>query len=427
MDQPLRDLISAWRANPEIDANIAAWRTLAARAAESVPFPKDLHPALVDALHARGIQTLFTHQATAWQQTQGARHVAVVTGTASGKTLCYALPVLNRLVRDSDSRALFLFPTKALAQDQVASFKELLSALRMKNDDHILTELAIATYDGDTPTATRQRIRANARIVVSNPDMVHTGILPHHTLWADFFRHLQFVVIDEMHTYRGVFGSHVANVLRRLKRIARFYGASPQFILTSATIGNPLELAERLVEEHISLVDDDGSPTGEKHFVIYNPPVVNRALGIRRSALLEGTRLVQSLLGHDTQTIVFARARRTVELILKYLSHTPAAMEGEVRGYRGGYLPRQRREIERGLRDGEVRAVVATNALELGIDIGGMLAAVLVGYPATIAATRQQAGRAGRTTDASLAVLVTSSDPLDQFLARHPEYLFDRS
>ena len=367
----------------------------------------------------RGIEALYAHQATAWEQARAGRHLVVVTGTASGKTLCYNLPVLDCLLRNPQSRALYLFPTKALAQDQVANLEA-------------LVDLPIATYDGDTPGGARPAIRAKARIVVSNPDMLHTGILPHHTLWAEFLRHLQFVIIDEMHAYRGVFGSHVANVIRRLKRVARFYGASPQFILTSATIGNPVELAERLIEEPVALVDNDGAAKGAKHFMIYNPPVVNRALGLRRSALLESVRLTQELLQHNVQTIVFARARQTVEQILRYLvsSLCPELNSGHgsvIRGYRGGYLPSQRREIERGLREGSVRAVVATNALELGIDIGGMGAAMLVGYPGTIAATWQQAGRAGRQTGAALAVLVASADPLDQFLARHPDYFFGRS
>jgi DEAD/DEAH box helicase domain-containing protein len=291
-------------------------------------------------------------------------------------------------------------------------------------------QVDVATYDGDTPADARPAIRAKACLVISNPDMLHTGVLPHHTLWADFFQHLQFVVIDEMHAYRGVFGSHVANVLRRLKRVARFYGSSPQFILTSATIANPVELAEQLIEEPVVLVDDDGAGRGTRHFLIYNPPVVNRDIGLRRSALLESVRLTGDLLQHNVQTIVFARTRRTVELILSYLrrkSVNPAYPCSEIRGYRSGYLPRQRREIEHGLREGEVRAVVATNALELGIDIGSMGAAMLAGYPGTIAGTWQQAGRAGRQEEASLATLITSANPLDQFLAHHPDYFFNRS
>jgi DEAD/DEAH box helicase domain-containing protein len=430
-------LVDQWHSDAEIDPNVAAWRTLPAIPAQLESFPENLHPILVESLRARGFSGLYSHQAEAWRLTQSRNHIVIVTGTASGKTLCYNLPVLDRLLRDPSARALYLFPTKALAQDQVANLRR-----------EPLPPSYFATYDGDTPASARPTIRADARIIVSNPDMLHTGILPHHTLWAEFFRNLQFIAIDEMHAYRGVFGSHVANVVRRLKRIAAFYGAAPLFILTSATIANPRELAENLIEESIALVDDDGAATGERHFVIYNPPIVNRALGMRRSALLESVRLTQELLRHDIQTIVFARSRQSVEVILRYLqpsnlaSQSRSALslddeepvkvqegrrEGSIRGYRSGYLPTQRREIERGLRDGSVRAVVATNALELGIDIGDMGSAVLVGYPGTIAATRQQAGRAGRASDASLAVMVTSADPLDQFLARHPQFIFDRS
>ncbi len=443
--------MNAWRANPNIATNIAAWRTFPARPAQLVPFPNDLHPVLIETLCAQGIGALYTHQATAWRYVQAARHPVIVTRTASGKTLCYNLPVLDRLLRDPQARALYLFPTKALAQDQKNTLNQFVAALGDMPVDqpsavsHRPLAISIATYDGDTPSEARPSIRAGARLVISNPDMVHTGVLPHHTLWADFFRHLQFVVIDEMHVYRGVFGSHVANVLRRLKRVARFYAASPQFILTSATIANPVELAERLIEEPAALVDDDGAGQGARHFLIYNPPIVNRDLGLRRSVLLESVRLARDLLQYQVQTIVFARARQSVELILRYLrreSSSPTPLlsgegrrgEVEVRGYRSGYLPRHRREIERGLRDGTVRTVIATNALELGIDIGGMGAAVLAGYPGTIAGTWQQAGRAGRQpvatgegNDASLATLVTSANPLDQFLAHHPDYFFGRS
>jgi DEAD/DEAH box helicase domain-containing protein len=426
----LSALLGDWQVDSNIASNVAAWRTFPPRPARFAPFPDDLHPALVDALRARGVHALYTHQAAAWQCVQAGQHLVVVTGTASGKTLCYNLPVLDCLLRHPQARALYLFPTKALAQDQLSGVRDQLSGIR----DRELVVRA-ATYDGDTPAEARPTIRASVRLVISNPDMLHTGVLPHHTLWADFLAHLQFVVIDEMHAYRGVFGSHVANVLRRLKRVARFYGSSPQFILTSATIANPVELAERLIEEPVVLVDDDGAARGARHFLIYNPPVVNRDLGLRRNSLLESVRLAGDLLQHDVQTIVFAQARRTVELILTYLRRqlpSPtvrrgAGGEGQVRAYRGGYLPHQRREIERGLREGRVRTVVATNALELGIDIGGMGAAVLTGYPGTIAGTWQQAGRAGRKTEASLAALVASANPLDQFLARHPDYFFGRS
>lgn len=434
----LSELLSAWRTDPNIASNIVAWRTFPARPAQFVPFPDDLHPALMDALSTRGIGALYTHQATAWQRAQAGQHPVVVTGTASGKTLCYNLPALDCLLRDPKAHALYLFPTKALAQDQQDALSQLIAALRNKLDPgnpqspilNLQSPIRTATYDGDTPADARPAIRTTARLVISNPDMLHTGVLPHHTLWADLFRHLQFVVIDEIHTYRGVFGSHVANVLRRLKRVARFYGSSPQFILTSATIANPVELAERLIEEPVVLVDDDGAGRGARHFLIYNPPVVNRDLGLRRSALLESVRLAGDLLQHDVQTIVFARARQAAELILSYLRRNlpcPKGGGGQIRGYRSGYLPRQRREIERGLREGKVRAVAATTALELGIDIGGMGAAVLSGYPGTIAGAWQQAGRAGRQTEASLAALVTSANPLDQFLAHHPDYFFGRS
>ncbi len=454
--------MNAWRTDPGIAPNIAAWRTFPARPARCVPFPQDLHPLLSSVLAEQGIQALYTHQAAAWQHVQDGRHPVVVAGTASGKTLCYNLPVLDRLLRDPQARALYLFPTKALAQDQKETLSQLLVAVehasRGSLDLHANganpSAFHVATYDGDTPGQSRPAIRTTARLVITNPDMVHAGILPHHTRWVDFFRSLHFVVIDELHAYRGVFGSHVANVLRRLKRIAHFYGASPQFILTSATIANPVELAERLIEEPVVLVDDDGAGRAARHFLIYNPPIVNHDLGLRRSALLEGTRLADALLQHGVQTIVFARTRQSVELGLRYLRERAGDSVGlqgqeasrrddnQIRGYRSGYLAGRRRAIERGLRDGRVRAVVATNALELGIDIGGMGAAVLAGYPGTIAGTWQQAGRAGRQIRpdpqdgpsggteegaASLATLVATASPLDQFLARHPDYFFERS
>ena len=358
----------------------------------------------------------------------------VVTGTASGKTLCYNLPVLDRLLRDPQARALYLFPTKALAQDQLAGLDTLTTALRSQLGPKAPLP-GIGVYDGDTPAHQRPAMRKNARLILSNPDMLHTGILPHHTNWAEFFANLRFVVIDEIHVYRGVFGSHVANVLRRLKRVAAFYGAFPQFVLTSATIANPAEFARKLVEQAVALVDEDGAARGPKQFVIYNPPVVDQETGLRRSALQESVRLADDLLAYNIQTILFGRSRRTVELILTYLREraggdsTSALADPaeQIRGYRSGYLPQQRRAIERGLRQGLVRAVVATNALELGIDIGQMGAALLVGYPGTIAATWQQAGRAGRGQETSLAVLVATADPLDQFLASHPDYLFERS
>ncbi|MCK6625337.1 MAG: DEAD/DEAH box helicase [Anaerolineae bacterium] len=456
----LSTLLNLWRDTPSIAANITAWRTFPARPGQFVPFPADLHPALVAALQSRGIEAIYTHQAAAWQYVQAGRHPVIVSGTASGKTLCYNLPILDRLLHTPEARALYLFPTKALAQDQAEALRQFTKEAESKAKAEALSPglrspvsgppvavgsrlSAVATYDGDTPASARPAIRQNARLVITNPDMLHAGILPHHTRWADFFRRLQFVVIDEMHVYRGVFGSHVANVLRRLKRVARFYGAAPQFILTSATLANPAELAERLIEEPIALVDEDGAARGVKHFVIYNPPIVDYDLGLRRSALQETVRLSGELLSHNIQTLIFGRARRSVEMILKYLKDEGGTLRVkdekeisafilhpssfEVRAYRSGYLPRQRREIERGLREGQVRAVVATTALELGIDIGGLDAAVLAGYPGTIAGMWQQAGRAGRQQEDSLALLIASANPLDQFLAHHPDYFFERS
>ncbi|HUI89985.1 MAG TPA: DEAD/DEAH box helicase [Anaerolineales bacterium] len=424
-------LLRLWHTDPETAPNFAVWRTTPARPARTHPFPDDLPDLLRSALSQRGIDSLYVHQLEAWTHIRAGRNIVLATGTASGKTLAYNLPVIASLLSNPEARALYLFPTKALAQDQLAALHPLQA--RIQN-------LKPAIYDGDTPPSHRAAIRGSARILLSNPDMLHTGILPHHTNWSDFFRNLRFVVIDEMHTYRGVFGSHVANVIRRLKRVSRFYGGSPQFILTSATIGNPKELAERLIESPAELIDHDGSSRGERHFLLYNPPVVDESLGLRKSSVLEGVRLTQDLLANHIQSVVFARSRRGVEMILTYLQtppdpHPPSATsknlgragEGPIRGYRSGYLPSQRREIEQGLREGRVRAVVATNALELGIDIGGLGAAVLVGYPGSIASVYQQSGRAGRGEAPALAMLVASANPLDQFLAHHPDYFFGQS
>jgi DEAD/DEAH box helicase domain-containing protein len=417
---------------------VAAWHRFPAQPGRYASFPAALDRRLVAALRAQGIDGLYSHQAAAVVAALRGEQVAVVTPTASGKTLCYNLPVLHTLLNAPSARALYLFPTKALAQDQLAELNRLAASLENERRDAspaaALYPLHAATYDGDTPRARRPTIRRSARLLITNPDMLHTGILPHHTGWASLFANLRYVVLDELHSYRGVFGSHVANVLRRLRRVCAFHGSHPQFICCSATIANPKEHAQRLLEAEVTLVDDDGSPKGEKHFLLYNPPLVDRELGIRRSHLLEARSIAGRLLDADVQTIVFARARLTVEVLLTYLrdwvakekrSEKPA--EEVVRGYRGGYLPRQRREIERGLRDGSVRGVVATNALELGIDIGQLSAAVMVGYPGTIASAWQQAGRAGRRTETSLAVLVASMSPLDQYLIAHPNYLLERS
>ena len=341
-----------------------------------------------------------------------------MTPTASGKTLCYNLPVLQALLTEPAARALYLFPTKALAQDQLAELEELARAL---------PELRIHTYDGDTPQDARRAVRARANVVLTNPDMLHSGILPHHTKWIGLFQNLRYVIIDELHIYRGVFGSHLANVLRRLQRICRHYGAAPQFICTSATIANPQELAERLAGQPMGLVAENGAPAGEKVVVFYNPPVVNAELGIRRPYLKEASRLATPFLRARVPTIVFTGSRLAEEVVLTDLKaavERAPAFTDVIRGYRGGYLPNRRREVERGLRSGDVLGVVSTNALELGIDIGRLDVAVLAGYPGTVASTWQQAGRAGRRTGLSAAVLVASSAPLDQFIVTHPDYFF---
>src|SRR5438067_4654985 len=408
------------------DLHVTALRRLPALAAQYVPFPEPLDRRLTNALEARGIKQLYTHQADAIEHAIAGRHVVVITPTASGKTLCYNAPVLNAILQDPSSRALYLFPTKALAQDQLAELQGLCETLADMAGDQI----GVFTYDGDTPQDARRAIRARAHIVLSNPDMVHSGILPHHPRWAKLFENLRYVVIDELHAYRGVFGSHLCNVLRRLRRICRHYGSNPVFICSSATIANPKELAERLTEQPFELVNDSGAPRGEKFFVFVNPPVVNHQLGIRRSYLAETRRVASEFLKRNLQLIVFAQSRLATEILTTYLKDDFEGIPGApelIRGYRGGYLPNRRRELEKGSRDGAVRAVVSTNALELGIDIGALDVAVLAGYPGTIAATRQPAGRAGRRSGPSAAVMVASSAPLDQFVVRNPSYFFDAS
>lgn len=422
----LEHLLEIWQRERTIHSNIVQWVTESARPAVTRPFPGGLHPALKETLNQLGISNLFSHQSAALEAVLSGENVVLSTGTASGKSLAYQLPVLEARLDHPEATALFLFPTKALAQDQLNSITRM-GEIIGQSPHAPGFQLRCAVYDGDTAQHARSAIRKNARILLTNPDMLHSGILPHHTLWADFFHTLQYVVVDEVHIYRGVFGSHVANVLRRLKRIAAFYGAHPSFILTSATIANPQELAERLIEEPVTVIADDGSPRGLRHFLLYNPPIVNADLGIRRSSLAESVRLSSDLLTYDIQTLIFARSRRATELALKYLREQQSSLSDRLHGYRSGYLPAERREIEQGLRSGAVRGVVATNALELGVDIGGVEAAVLIGYPGSIAATRQQAGRAGRKQQASAAVLVASANPLDQFLVQHTEYLLDRS
>jgi len=398
---------------------LTAVRYFPAREAQWAEFPPWVRTNLVAAYGAKGIRQLYTHQAIAAEAVHVRKNVVVVTPTASGKTLCYNLPILNSILANPDTRVLYLFPTKALAQDQLAELYDLNQRL-----DNLF---GVFTYDGDTPADARRAIREKGHVVLTNPDMLHTGILPHHTRWTRLFENLRYIVIDELHTYRGVFGSHLCNVLRRLRRIASFYGSDPQFICCSATIANPGDLAARLLEKEVDVLDVNGAPAGEKTFVFYNPPVVNRALGIRRSYINETSRVAQEFLKRDLQTMVFANSRLQTEILLTYLQqanpHPPGKQEA-IRGYRGGYLPNERREIERGLRDGQIRGVVTTSALELGIDVGSLDAVVMAGYPGSIAGTWQRAGRAGRRSGSSCAVMIASSSPLDQFIVRHPDYFF---
>jgi DEAD/DEAH box helicase domain-containing protein len=418
----LSDTLDALRNDPAHAQNFVVWRHQPARPARYTAFPPQLDPCLAEVLRQRGIERLYSHQAEAAEAVLEHENVVVVTPTASGKTLCYNLPVLSSILSDPAARALYLFPTKALSQDQLTELHGLIAALG--------AEIKTYTYDGDTPGEARRLIRSAGHIVVTNPDMLHTGVLPHHTKWVKLFENLRYVVIDELHNYRGVFGSHLANVIRRLRRICRFYGSDPVFICCSATIANPQELAERIVGAPVRLIDRNGAPGGEKVIAIYNPPVVNRELGIRRSSLFSARDLATRLIAGGAQTIVFAPTRTTVELLLTYLRARQRRLPGDpeqIHGYRGGYLPLERRKIEQGLRDGSVRGVVATNALELGIDIGGLEAAVLTGYPGTLASTWQQFGRAGRRDRLSVAILVASSSPLSQYVATHPDFIFDAS
>jgi DEAD/DEAH box helicase domain-containing protein len=430
-DRSLQEAVSRLTYSPrpggeDADPIVTAVRRLPAVAAAFAPYPAGTDDRLIGSLAARGVSQLYTHQAEAFGHVLAGRNVVTITPTASGKTLCYNAPVLNSILQDASTRALYLFPTKALAQDQLAELHTL-SELVTRDSD---LEIGVFTYDGDTPSDARRAIRGKAHVVLSNPDMLHSGILPHHPRWAKLFENLRFVVIDELHAYRGVFGSHLSNILRRLQRVCRHYGSDPVFICSSATIANPRELAEGLTGKPFELVAESGAPRGEKFFLFVNPPVVNAELGIRRSYLAEARRVSLEFLKYQLQLILFAQSRLSVELLTTYLKdafHGPPGAADVIRGYRGGYLPNRRREIERGLREGQVRAVVSTNALELGIDIGALDVSVMAGYPGTIAATWQRAGRAGRRTTRSAAVLVASSAPIDQFIIRNPAYFFDAS
>jgi len=418
----IAQIIDQLQGNISFKQNLTTWKVIPAEPAQYEDFPEGMDERLIEALAHQGIHRLYTHQADAIKSVSRGENLCIVTPTASGKTLCYNLPVLQAILDNPNSRALYLFPTKALSQDQVHEIKELSETLQLG--------IKTYTFDGDTPTTARQAIRSAGQIVVTNPDMLHTGILPHHTIWIHLFENLKYIVIDEIHYYRGVLGSHLANIIRRLKRITSFYGSNPQYICCSATIANPKELAEKLIGEPVTLIDRNGAPRGEKHFLFYNPPVIDRELGIRKSSTKEATRIASQLISKDVQTIIFARSRLQVEIVTTYLKDMARRMnisEHRVCGYRGGYLPTERRAIEEGVRKGEILSVVSTNALELGIDIGSLDACIMVGYSGSISSTWQQAGRAGRRQGTSLVILVSSSSPLDQYIINHPEYFFEQN
>ncbi|SDW14064.1 DEAD/DEAH box helicase domain-containing protein [Marinococcus luteus] len=421
--QSLQELMQWMKTDASIAPNIEFWHTVEERPARTAAFPEQLHERLRAGLAARGIDSLYTHQHSAFEEAYGRKaNVVTITPTASGKTLCYNLPVLQTIMDEPEARALYLFPTKALAQDQKSEINEFIEEIGASINSY--------TYDGDTPPTIRQSIRRAGHIVMTNPDMLHSAILPHHTKWVSLFEHLRYIVIDEIHTYRGVFGSHVANVLRRLLRIARYYGAEPTFITTSATIANPRELAETLTEQPFELVDNNGAPQGKKHFVFYNPPVINEAMNIRKGVLSEVNRLANTFLEQHVQTIVFTKSRVMVEVILSHLQHLNSRQTGQqslVTGYRGGYLPNQRRAIEEGLRSGEIMGVISTNALELGVDIGQLQVCIMSGYPGSIASAWQQAGRAGRRQSESLIVMIASSNPIDQYMIQHSDYFLEKN
>ncbi len=418
----LEQLLDRWKQDEYFMENVTCWHTIPARPAQYGDFPEGIDPCIPEVLKKRNIHRLYTHQALSLAATGEGKDVVVVTPTASGKTMCYNLPVLSAILKNPDSRALYLFPTKALSQDQVSELYSLIEALNV--------DIKTYTYDGDTPGSARKAVRQAGHIVVTNPDMLHSGILPQHTKWVKLFENLRYIVIDEIHAYRGIFGSNLANVLRRLLRLCAFYGSHPTFILCSATIANPKELAETLTGRPVTMIDVSGAPTGERHFIFYNPPVVNRQLGIRKGSVQETKAIASMLLNNGVQTIVFAKSRLIVEVLTRHLKdmvRDPLGNAGRVRGYRGGYLPSERRNIEAGLRQGAIDAVVSTNALELGIDIGALEACVLCGYPGTISSTWQQAGRAGRRKGTSVMVMVASSAAIDQYIVTHPHYFFSQS
>ena len=412
----LREFLNVLKNDPSFMKRVVYWGVRKRQEGRSTPLPQEIHPEIRRILGNRGIERLYSHQAEAYRAVVSGENVVITTPTASGKSLAYNLPVLDGLLKEEDAKALYLFPTKALSQDQVKVL-----------EGFVLPDIRLYIYDGDTPSSIRQAARRNGRLIVTNPDMLHTGILPNHPKWVKIFDGLRYIVIDELHTYRGVFGSHVANVMKRLLRIARFYGSDPLFIASSATIENPDELFYRITDRKCVVVSKSGAPCGEKHYVIYNPPLVNPQQGIRRGVVLESSSLVSKFIQNKSATIVFARSRLNTEIILSYLKKRLKEKSERIAGYRGGYLPNERRRIEEGLKNGSIQGIVSTNALELGIDIGSLDVSIMAGYPGSVSSFHQQAGRSGRKEGVSAAILIASNSPLDQYIAQHPQFLMEKA
>lgn len=404
---------------PRFSQCIQGTHTIPEKPAEYVEIPGILSDPIKDGIREIGYSRLYSHQGESIERAVKGENVLIVTPTASGKSLTYIVPLFERKMRNPHSRAILLFPTKALAQDQLSAID--------KFNEKCRTNYKIFTYDGDTEPAARRKIVEAGDFVITNPDMLHAGILPHHTVWVKLFENLDFIVMDEIHTYKGVFGSHVANMMRRLLRIARFYGSDPQILAASATIGNPLEHAQNITEKKFYLIDKSGAPQGKRNIIFYNPPVVNQALGIRASAVKEAADLGSFLIKNKISTILFCRSRLRVELLYSYLRERSGALKDKIRAYRGGYLPSERRKIEKELREGSVISVVSTNALELGVDIGALEVSITLGFPGSISSVWQQFGRAGRRGEESLSVLMATSDGTDQYLTNHPEFFIERN
>ncbi len=416
----LETVLKSWSKSGRMQDWLATSYRVTPRAAAMAALPDWIHPALRRALRSRGVTELYSHQRQAIDAAHSGHHVVVATPTASGKSLCFHLPVLQALLNEPGQSALFLYPTKALSRDQEHGLHELL-------DDADLP-IPVTVYDGDTPAMRAEPLAVVGAVILTNPDMLHSGILPNHAGWASLFQGIKYVVLDELHTYRGVFGSHMAHVLLRMRRVAQFHGSIPIFLAATATIGNPLQHAARLLgvdEREITLVDQSGAPQAERELLVINPPVVNAELGIRQSTLKTAVTIASDLISARVPTIVFGPSRNSVEVMLKYLRARVGDVAGPdaIMGYRGGYLPERRRAVEQGLRDGAIVCVIATNALELGIDIGDLDAVVLAGYPGSSAATWQRFGRAGRRGKKSAAILVCSSNAIDQYLARNVAFL----